>query len=190
MISMAIGVTAGLLGSYASYKDQEKTQKQMEEYNALQVKALVANYGKIAEAEAALHYNSVQDSISAQVQNLQAKGSAEAATSALGIAGGSLNLSFLDLERKNKQTMTGIDMAREDAQRQLNDQAESMRQSTHSSLRTIEEPSIGKALVDGVQVGLQAYGMASGVMDLRAQAATVAKRKLATPTTVRTTSGV
>lgn len=190
---MGIELAAAGIGAAAAmgdYKRQKAAAKATKAYNARVVEGMVDNYHQLAGAEVDTLDASYDNSLSAQIQYLQAKSKAQNAAAASGVAGGSVDMLLGELSRQKDASMGAIIQNREAAFADINSQAKAIRSGANSNLRAIKKPSAGAAIMKGIQTGLSVYSMGSSAMASVAAAKAANAAATASTATQATTSAM
>lgn len=158
-----VSTTTAVVSGAASYMQQANNAEAQAEYQKLQneqiTDATIENYKELSKAEADVLYNAGQDSLEHQITALQTASSNIAASSALGIGGGSADARMRDIYRRKSVGDTDIKMARDQQLRNIDAQAKSLQQGAQASYinAPIQKPSVWGSVAQGAKSGANMF---------------------------------
>lgn len=147
---------AGTAVSYYSQSQQAKAQAEAQEaYNKRVQEEAIRQYGELSDEEQDTLYDSHKNSLQAQKEFMQARSSIELQSAATGTYGQTVDVAIQDLNTGLGQRTADIVYRRDANLDRINQTAERIRTSADANFdRTpIQEPSIFKAMSDGIRTG-------------------------------------
>lgn len=164
---------AGTALSYVSQSQQAKAQaKQQEAYNQRVKEEAIRQYGELDDEEADILYDSHAQSLQAQKEYMQARSSIELQSAASGTYGQTVDVALADLGTGLGQRTADIVYRRDANLDRINQTAEGIRSQSDANLdrSPIKQPSMFKALGDGMSLGSAAGSLGTRVSTARNEA--------------------